>query len=64
MNGFKVILSWPEKNLYMGHSPNRLEQQPVKLKVPGSSPGCPANSYFSEHTRFVGVVRNRLFAHS
>ena len=45
MNGFKVILSWPEKNLYMGHSPNRLEQQPVKLKVPGSSPGCPANSF-------------------
>ena len=64
MNGFKVILSWPEKNLYTGHSPNRLEQQPVKLKVPGSSPGCPANSYFSEHTRFVGVVRNRLSAHS
>lgn len=29
----------------MGHSPNRLEQQPVKLKVPGSSPGCPAKDY-------------------
>ena len=64
MNGFKVILSWLEKNLYMGHSPNRSEQQTVNLKVPGSSPGCPANSYFSEHTRFIGVVRNRLFAHS
>ena len=30
----------------------------------GSIPRAPANSYFSEHTRFVGVVRNRLSAHS
>ena len=52
MNGFKVILSWPEKNLYMGHSPNRLEQQPVKLKVPGSSPGCPAKGLL-----FVSFIR-------
>ena len=52
MNGFKVILSWPEKNLYMGHSPNRLEQQPVKLKVLGSSPRCPAKGLL-----FVSFIR-------
>ena len=38
--------------LNMGHSPNRLEQQPVKLKVPGSSPGCPARGLL-----FVSFIR-------
>ena len=36
----------------MGHSPNRLEQQPVKLKVPGSSPGCPAKG-----PSFISFIR-------
>ena len=36
----------------MGHSPNRLEQQPVKLKVLGSSPRCPAKGLL-----FVSFIR-------
>ena len=47
----------------MGHSPNRLEQQPVKLKVPGLSPGCPARGllFVSFIRPMINLVETNIF---